>query len=165
MSRIIPQPIHLNAAERVALVSEVAGVHLESVQDGSGSSHYGGPEGWITGFANQRIQLEKSPMLELAVERSRLTVKHGPVVQVMVNRLRGGKALKTHKDGPPKRARYHLPIITNELVTWWDEINGMMYMPPMSWVGPVPYCGVLHSMTNASDVDRIHVVVDFERAP
>jgi hypothetical protein len=95
--------------------------------------------------------------------RAFLDEQYGDVVQIMVNRLAAGKNLDAHKDGEPNRARFHLPVITHPDVYWWDELDGACTMEAGTWYGPVPYCGILHAVGNPSPVDRVHLIVDFER--
>lgn len=136
---------------------------LETIPDGSGSSHYGGPEGWIFGLDMVRVDPVRCPLLNRAIRELRLNVQVGPLMQTMVNRLRPNGELKAHRDGPPDRLRFHLPVQTNDAAHWWDEIHGYEQMKRGHWYGPVPYCGVLHSVANYGESDRIHVVCDFER--
>lgn len=156
-------PLSVGLAE---LVAEITAIPLVRIQDGSGSSHFDGPEGWIWGLHNVRVQLgETWPVLTEAVRAlGQVAVgDEGEPVQVMVNRLDAGGALRAHRDGEPNRLRFHLPVVTHENVEWWDEIHGKLCMREGLWYGPVPYCGILHSVVNNSPVDRIHLVADFER--
>lgn len=86
--------------------------------------------------------------------------------QVMVNRLDAGGFLDVHRDGrpfEPPPERWHLPIITSADVTYWDEDSGEPFtMTAGKWWGPVPYW-LLHSMRNAGDRPRLHLVVDLIR--
>lgn len=148
-----------------ALAGEVLSVPLLSVPDGSGSSHFDGPEGWINGLSNARIVWTDYPALSAAITELRKNVHVGECVQVMVNRLRAGASLDPHRDGFPANSRWHLPVVTHESVYWWDEQNGHRHMHERAWFGPVPYCGILHSVGNPSTIDRIHVVVDFIPIP
>lgn len=136
---------------------------LESIPDGSGSSHFGGPERWIFGLDMVRIDPARCGYIEAAIQDLRGEVQVGPLVQAMLNRLRPGGELKPHRDGPPDRLRFHLPLCTNSAAYWWDEINGHEHMMLGNWYGPVPYCGVLHSAANPGTTDRVHLVADFER--
>lgn len=154
----IPCPVRLTD-----LVSEVDAIPLVRMQDGSGSSHHGGPEGWIHGLSMARIGHHSYIHIGRAVETLRSQLGNPRVVQVMVNKLHAGSSLDAHKDGLPNNWRYHLPVITHPDVTWWDEQNGSVTMSAQQWYGPVPYCGVLHSVHNRSSVDRVHIIADFER--
>lgn len=148
------------------LVEEIKAVTLTVMADGAGSSHYGGPEGWIHGLSLTRIsglKLAAFPTLAQAIRRLNEGSRYGTLQQVMVNKLAAGKNLDRHKDGEPNHARFHLPVITHEDVYWWDEINGQLHMKAGQWYGPVPYCGILHSVENRSEIDRVHVIVDFEK--
>lgn len=142
------------------LVDEVTSFPLTRIADGSGSSHMDGPEGWIHGLSMSRVGL--TPYIGLAIGEITRELASPKLVQIMVNKLEGGARLDQHKDGLPFNLRFHLPIITHELVTWWDERDGSVHMDVGHWHGPVPYCGVLHAMYNESTVDRYHLIVDFE---
>lgn len=147
-----------------ALQREVFTVPLRRIQDGSGSSHFNGPEGWIRGLSMARVHLgETYPLITQAVTELRERVPVGATVQVMVNKLDAGGELSSHRDGYPDHARFHLPIVTSPAVYWWDELNGHVHMREREWYGPVPYCGVLHSAGNPSPVYRFHLVADFHK--
>lgn len=146
------------------LGSEIDAVTLEEIPAGSGSSHFGGPEAWIEGgFSNRRISVDTCPTLGQGIAALREHFSLGPVTQIMINELAAGFALKPHKDGLPDEARYHLPIVTHGAVRWWDQDNGDIHMVERVWYGPMPHCGKLHSVSNFSPIDRVHVVVDFKQ--
>lgn len=138
---------------------------LVRIKDGSGSSHFDGPENWIYGLSMARVARDKYPFMATELNLLERSVEHlyGPIVQVMINRLDAHGGLSPHRDGLPNRARFHLPVTTNDHVLWWDEINGRLHMDRGVWYGPVPYCGVLHSVFNLGEKPRTHLVVDFER--
>src|ERR1041385_544154 len=145
------------------LVEEISAIPLVRIPDGSGSSHFDGPERWIRGLSNTRVHLgDTYPWLTQAVCQLRDHVG-GTVVQIMVNRLEPGAELSEHRDGLPDNARYHLPIVTHDLAFWWDELEGRRHMMRGWWYGPVPYCGVLHMAGNPSPIARTHLVVDLTR--
>lgn len=152
------------------LIKEIETVPLEDIPDGSGAARGEGTrEGWITGLHMARLcgpgyddNLKHYPAIYEAI--CELAEWQGnALIQVMVNRLDAGRKLDKHRDGLPDNYRYHLPVITHPDVEWWDERFGKRHMTLGVWYGPVPYCGILHSMTNDSDVDRYHLVVDFEK--
>lgn len=151
-----------------AIVQEVLSIRLTPIKDGSGHAKgEGTKDGWITGLSMTRIyspanyQLDYYAAISEAVDE--LRPNNGELVQVMVNKLEAGHALLTHRDGPPDHNRYHLPVITNDHVTWWDEDSGTVHMKAGEWYGPVSYCGKLHSMMNKGMHARIHIVADFEK--
>lgn len=154
-----------NSVKLAELAVEVLSVPLVRIQDGSGSSHLNGPEGWIRGLSMARIRptYETYPLVCAALEELRGRIQLGGTVQVMVNRLESGGELSAHRDGYPDNDRYHLPVVTHDLAYWWDEQWGRRHMVKGWWYGPVPYCGILHSAGNPSPVDRIHIVVDFKK--
>lgn len=150
------------------LIRELESVALLHIEDGSGSSHFDGPEGWIHGLWLNRIAISDVatyPILVAAIARlgDGLEWRYGQVAQVLLNKLKAGNNLDPHKDGAPNRARFHLPLVTHPDVYWWDELEGRCHMEVGRWYGPVPYCGILHSAGNPSPIDRVHVIVDFER--
>lgn len=152
--------------DTLALLQELYAIHqLESIPDGSGSSHGGGPEGWIYGLELVRLPAKVwgTGLLGKALDDVRRARQVGPLRQVMLNRLLPYGKLDVHRDGWPDRLRFHLPLLTNEGAYWWDELNGHVHMGAGKWYGPVPYCGVLHSAHNNGPTDRVHLVVDFER--
>lgn len=156
------------SADMDRLINEIRHFSLEQIPDGSGSSHYDGPEGWIHGLSMARVeamQAKKYPLLSLELRGiyGNVGYTYGSIVQMMLTRLEPGGHLDAHKDGPPNRARFHLPLITHPDALWWDEIEGSRHMEAGTWYGPVPYCGILHSVTNPSPSERIHLIVDFER--
>lgn len=145
-----------------ALREELSTIELQAIPDGSGSSHLGGPEGWIHGLSMARIARVEYAQLGVAIAELRDVVHLGVLRQVMVNRLSAGNTLEPHRDGLPQHQRFHLPVITHPDVFWWDEIAGKCTMEPGYWYGPVNYCGILHMVANPSPVDRVHVIADFE---
>ncbi len=145
------------------ILQEVVDCAFESIPDGSGSSHFGGPSAWIFGLDMVRIDARTVPSLRMAVLELRQRFRTGPLVQTMINRLRPGGELAPHKDGLPDNLRFHLPLVTNAESYWWDSINGRVHMHPGTWYGPVPYCNVMHGAVNGGTTERIHVVCDFER--
>lgn len=157
----------IEPAEFMALQYEIGSVPLEKVPDNSGKARgKDTQEGWINGLRMARLYgpgypklLDNYPNIRGVV--SLLQVRQGlPMHQVMVNELAANSALEKHRDGPPEMQRWHLPIFTNPLVEWWDEIDGWVNMELGVWYGPVNYCGILHSMHNDGPTNRIHLVVD-----
>lgn len=162
--RIAPTTVDIDA-----LISEVESLEYVKIPDGSGHATDGGKAGWINGCSQFRLcgpgredVLDQYPALYAAV--CELAELDGNLlVQAMVNKLDAGHKLDKHRDGMPDNYRYHLPIVTHPDVLWWDEKFGERHMTLGVWYGPVPYCGVLHSVTNSSDFDRYHLMVDFEK--
>lgn len=152
------------------LMGEVQSLEYVKIPDGSGHETHGGVKGWINGCSQFRLcgpgrpdVLDQYPALYAAV--CEIAEFNGnALVQAMVNRLEAGAKLDRHRDGLPDNYRYHLPIITHPDVEWWDERFGARHMTLGVWYGPVPYCGILHSVTNRSDIDRYHLMVDFAKA-
>lgn len=82
---------------------------------------------------------------------------------MMVNEIPPGIIAPPHTDTLPQRVqRWHLPLQTNAMSFWWDEVsNHFMHMIQGIWYGPVPYYA-RHSVMNFGTEPRIHVVVDLE---
>lgn len=149
------------------------------VSDGSGHGGEDFSPGWIQGLSNTRLFLRRPgtsspdgvllnflaefPAIEMAIEELREEMGHRILTQVMVNSLEPGGKLAAHRDGLPDDARYHLPVFTNPDAVWWDEFHGTTHLAEGYWHGPVPYCGVLHSVANNGTMSRLHVVADFEK--
>lgn len=146
------------------LRADVLRVPLSPVKDGSGHAGDQHKPGWIHGLSMARIQhdLQNYPGINSAVRELQTYLGRALLMQVMVNKLDSYAKLGKHTDGPPSYSRWHLPVFTNDMVEWWDEREGRCYMYLGRWHGPVNYCGVLHSMTNAGWSCRYHVVADFD---
>jgi Aspartyl/Asparaginyl beta-hydroxylase len=147
-----------SAVNLTDLIREIEHIPLETIMDGSGSSHFGGPAGWITGLSTVDVDHTSYPLLT----RTLRDVTGSDPVRLMLNLLRPGAALSPHRDGLPARSRWHFPLVTNPAVLWWDEIVGHVHMEPGCWYGPVNYCGVLHSVVNGGHCDRIHLIADWD---
>lgn len=155
----------LDAVER-----ELRGVSLAMVPAGAGRARGPGTtEGWIDGLSMVRLveargtnRLIEFPAIASAVGRL-MKLRHvSSIYQVMVSQLEPGGTLDKHRDGievEPAPERWHLPIVTNPGVEYWDNLNGMIVMVRGWWWGPVPYY-LLHSMVNAGDQPRTHLIVD-----
>lgn len=168
-------PLSLDLVNEIDL--EIGEIPLYPLEDGSGAPHRAASEsGWIYGMSNTRLYrtgqnpinaLEAFPRLRhalLILHTHNLGQKrNGELRQVMINRMEPGGRVEPHRDEGPDYYRYHLPILTDPLVTWWDEIEGSRHMECGSWYGPVPYRGVLHSVANESSVGRVHVIADYSK--
>lgn len=149
--------IHPNRMARIT--TEILAISVDKVPDTE----------WYTGLSMTRLYGEKyenrllmTPTLYEEIAYFQWLHAYDNLIQVMVNHLAPHSEIKAHMDGPPQSNRFHLPIITNAKVFWWDEkFEISTNMPEGQWAGPVDYCGVMHSMVNYSDGNRIHVVVDF----
>lgn len=151
------------------LASDAGRVPLTVIQDGSGTARgEGTKEGWIHGLAIGRLfgpgYDNLLPEFE-AIRHAIMALNYacgGELKQVMLNVLGPECSLERHRDGEPKHNRYHLPIVTDPEVFWWDELDGKIHMEAGYWYGPVNYCGILHSMTNGSEMSRVHLIADLE---
>lgn len=84
-----------------------------------------------------------------------------PLLSVRLMRLSAGSVIKTHSDGDLDvehgRARLHVPIVTNDRVDF--RLNGerVTLREGECW-----YLRLSdpHSVTNAGDTDRVHLVID-----
>ena len=150
------------------IYEEIRNITLQPIPDGSGSAHGDrGTEGWITGLEMARLHgpgamyAADYPHLRLAIEELLTGIGRQSIHQIMVNRLAPHSALDKHSDAAPLYSRWHLPIVTNPDVEYWDELNAEMHMRPGIWYGPIPYTN-MHSVHNRSKFSRVHVVVDLE---
>lgn len=148
-----------------ALKTEALTVPLESIPNGSGEARGTGTvEGWISGLSMARlsnVDLQSYPLLNAATRMLGDFLKKDRRA-VMLNKLEPGSGLKKHRDGKPDMLRFHMPLITNDKVVWWDEWTGEQHMQEMVWFGPVNYCGWLHSMSNLGLEARYHLIADFK---
>ena len=150
-----------------ALRDEITAVPLERIPDNSGAARgENAQEGWIHGLEMTRLYgpgyddvLNSFPMITHAIAIF-ANQREQEIHQVMVNKLNPHSFLGKHRDGPPQMDRWHLPVITNPLCEWYDEIDGWCHMEEGKWHGPVNYCGILHAMHNDGDNARYHLVLD-----
>lgn len=163
-------PLSGTTTDRV--LSDIRRVSVKRVPDGSGVG------GWINGLSNTLLFLRHPKKHVVVIDKrdefpgireSLLALEfgtgHHQLTQVMLNVLHANGSLAPHRDGLPDDFRYHLPVVTNPHVKWWDEINGERHMQPGYWHGPVSYCGVLHSVVNNGSESRIHIVADYAKEP
>lgn len=151
------------ASDMAVVRQQIDRVTLATIPDGAGSSHFGGPEGWIHGLSTAHIDTHSCPEVWEAICELQAELNLGDVEQVLLNCLQAGAEFGRHRDGLPDNARFHLPIQTTDSAWWWDELNGTVHMRQGYWYGPMPYCGILHAVGNPSENDRIHLIVDFKR--
>lgn len=145
------------------LVEHCNNVTYKAVGPGAGHPGEGYDKGWISGG----IEVARAPdwyvysPLQEAVHELQRRLAGWEVAQVLINRMAPHTILEPHRDSATGHYRFHLPVTTQQGVMWWDEIQDRAWhFAPHAWYGPVPYAGVLHSMSNGSDQPRIHVVVD-----
>lgn len=147
------------------LKDEIQAVPVKPIVAGSGHGGTGYKKGWIDGMKNARINPSEvggyiGHAIDYLLNRANGYVKYD-VSQIMVNLLEPNCRLDAHRDGHCIDYRFHLPIITNPNVFWWDEITSQnLNFEEGYWYGPVPYSGVLHSMRNEGLESRYHLVVD-----
>lgn len=149
---------------------------LRQVEEGAGRARGDDVEpGWIHGLRNywpvtpERWELERFPMLSVAImnlsiERAgRLGGSARRVEGVILNELAPGSELDPHRDGPPHHERWHLPLITNPAVEYWEEkLDAPVHMDLGFWHGPIDHSS-RHWMRNKGNEHRVHVIVDLER--
>ena len=153
------------------LISEATDAELRTIRAGSGwgkGKRPGADDGWIgEGLRNTRIHkddLWHFPTIREEINFFCENIDALPVAvsQILINSMEPGSALAPHRDGAPWRERWHMVIQTNPRVFWTDAIYGTRHLA-VGWNGPVCYCGVLHSMINRGDNERIHIIVDIDR--
>lgn len=151
------------------LVDEVLNIPLKKLKPGSGHAGNDYSAGWIGDLAMTRLPIDvvdlscNYPNVGLAVLRLWDFLGHMEfhLQQLMVNRLGPRSKLNEHRDGLSDALRFHLPVITNDGVEWWDQLDGPQRMRPFVWYGPVHYAGILHKMKNNGNSARYHLVADF----
>lgn len=176
--------IQISPSRFVAIRKELELVALDRLPIGAGTARGPGTaEGWISGLANTRIvdpernELIRFPALAAEIGQLMKFRRADGIEQVMVNRLDPGGNLAIHRDGRPYEPppeRWHLPVITNRRVLYWQEGDGMdaeidgngspvfgnrVHMAGGSWWGPIEYWR-LHRMANDGESSRLHLVVD-----
>ena len=85
------------------------------------------------------------------------------VTRVRLAYIAGNHDLKPHIDYDPTYiVRYHIPIITNPGVNMYMERNGQIYKRHLPVDGRVYFfnTGIKHWVTNDSDQDRVHLIID-----
>lgn len=130
-------------------------------------------EGYVQMAALQSdVRLRAYPEVEEAVQEIASLRKLDPVY-VMVNTMPPGQMLPWHQDWleptklqpykGPLIERWHLPVITNDKVRWFDskEHPWGMVMPQGMWCGPVPYWNK-HKVENLGMYSRVHLIVDLD---
>lgn len=145
------------------LRQELNRLPLERVPDESGAARGNDTrKGWIHGLSMVRVpiaHLGAHSGIALAVSHL-LHVVQRPVQQLMVNRLDAHSSLEKHRDGASDLERWHLPVFTHPKVRWWDETGNDLHLCESYWWGPLPFANVLHSMTNDSPIERLHIIAD-----
>ncbi|CAM1371222.1 aspartyl/asparaginyl beta-hydroxylase domain-containing protein [Tenacibaculum xiamenense] len=93
-----------------------------------------------------------------------LTTFKAPIVSARLLKLKSGSEIKPHKDfnlGYEDGCfRIHIPIITAENVNFFIEDKKVVMLPGECWYTNVNYT---HSVSNFSEIDRVHLVIDLER--
>jgi len=104
---------------------------------------------------------ELCTLLDVPIERA---------INIMINRLPAMTQIPIHQDWipptpmqkkDPRIGRYHLVVIAEAPSVWWDKDSGHVRMQQGYWYGPVPYWNK-HQVTNSSDSERVHVIVDID---
>jgi hypothetical protein len=132
--------------------------------DGSGAEMAIAPNGGIPN------EVSNDPGLKAALEEI-ARLRNLSVLHIMVNKMKPNVRVPIHRDfllptplqkrNHPTIERWHLPIVTNDDCTWWDEVSGIYRMKPGFWHGPVPYW-LKHQVTNDGQTERIHLVIDLD---
>ena len=128
--------------------------------------------------------LKNLPELTAAVHEI-ATLRGCVALNAMINIIPPGIKVPVHRDylvpylgnKYPILERWHLPILTNDLATWWDEHQATVdvkvaegvtkqgveqHMPVGVWAGPVKYW-IQHTVKNLGKTERIHLVVDLAK--
>lgn len=164
--------IQLSYCTDIELVRrDIDKIQLNTIPDGSGWAKGDGSvvkDGWLNGMANARLETADLALIypglgrEILDHLDRIDASLTAVTQILVNQLGPQSRLDWHRDGKPYRERWHLVVYTNKFCYWSDAINGSRHFS-VGWWGPVPYCGILHTMSNNGEAPRVHVVMDIDR--
>jgi len=134
---------------------------LDYHMDGSGALMAFGPSMGIPSIIGPYIQ---DAIKEISEYRN-LTALH-----LMINKLPTrcyvpfhiDTLIPTSKQGKdPHLERWHLPVITNLECFWQNLDEEPIHFQAGMWYGPVRYW-VPHSVWNAGNIKRIHLVVDLD---
>ena len=140
----------------------IEALQLETWLDGSGTLMTITQSGGIPKFLGQGVRAAIKEIEDL---------RHLRALHVMINRQPAGVTLPKHRDylkptplqkGSDIRIeRWHLPVQTNEDVSWWDESEGSFHMAPGYWYGPICFWKK-HSVANLGTQERVHLIVDLD---
>ncbi len=87
-----------------------------------------------------------------------------PIISARLLKLKKGSEIKPHKDHnlgyEDGCFRIHVPIITHEKVNFFIEEKRLNMLPGECWYTNVNHT---HSVSNFSEIDRVHLVIDLER--
>lgn len=104
--------------------------------------------------------LEKAPAI-----RSVIDWFPGEVLDATLARLSPGGWVKEHRDlsggAPMGVSRFHVPIVTHQDVQFLADRKPIFMGAGELWVLDTSY---LHSLRNASNVRRVHLIVDVKRS-
>jgi hypothetical protein len=86
---------------------------------------------------------------------------NGEFPRVMLARMGPGGEIKPHRDANAAAKwphKIHVPLLTNDKVTFF--VDGIGYHLPEGEAAEVNNMGV-HAVTNAGDIDRIHLIFEY----
>jgi hypothetical protein len=125
--------------------------------------------GYIFMAQNQHTRKIQSEFIEAVEEIAK--IRGLTILGTMVHKIPAGKRIPMHRDfinptplQPRKHPcveRWHLPILTNPDVYWWDEQHEWLSLEQGYWYGPVPYW-INHKVENRSSEERVHLIVDLD---
>ena len=131
------------------------GMTGECASDASGEHASADPE-----------KFEDTPAMQPYIQRlvNEVASKHAGLLKVRLMKMRAGSSIGEHRDkfcgDEDKIIRYHIPIITHPKVTFYVSRKGYNLKP-----GELYRLNVskLHSVVNASNLDRVHLVFDVRK--
>lgn len=108
------------------------------------------------------VSFEDTPLMKQCPSVKKLLDALGcPIMSVRLLNLKRGSYIKPHKDAElcyeQGEARLHIPIITNEQVSFYSEDELIPMKEGECWY---INANLKHSVANAGNSDRIHLVID-----
>ncbi|MCX6317621.1 MAG: aspartyl/asparaginyl beta-hydroxylase domain-containing protein [Bacteroidetes bacterium] len=112
--------------------------------------------------ANQTLRYEDTPLLkDCPIIQSALDFFECEKTSVRLMKLNAGAVIKEHTDQDMHfeegEARFHIPVITNDLVDFFIEEEKIPMKEGECWYLNL---SMRHRVTNSGATDRIHLVID-----
>lgn len=107
-----------------------------------------------------------APLLNCHYFQEVINSFQAPLLSVRLLRLSVGSIIKPHKDHrmgyENDNFRIHIPIITNDQVTFILDDEKLQLLPGQCWYINANFT---HAVSNFGIEDRVHLVIDLERNP
>lgn len=126
-------------------------------QDGNASN--------IFALADDNVPVRETEVLNTCPYlKSVIDTFKSPIISARILKLGAGAEIKAHRDHElgyeDGNFRLHVPIVTNADVQFVLDGDKLVMLPGECWYTNVNY---IHSVKNAGDEDRIHLVIDCSR--